>query len=233
MKNLDDILLISQTRLSSSRCPRKSIRPFFDTTLTDLICEKFERVTVLNKSNIYFAAHEQELKEIVGKYRINLFHRSANSVESEGDAKLIYEWHKHLPFRYFVFVNSCSPFLKSETIESFINEFVTSSSESLFGVFKKQTFYWDENKEFQTKWPEGESIMNTRKVEPRYEAAHCLYGGRLDLIEDGIWMARAPYQKNAPALFEIAQNECLDIDYEWQFEAYSKLYKSMVTNRLD
>jgi len=30
--------------------------------------------------------------------------------------------------------------------------------------------------------------MNTKVVEPIYEAAHCLYASRLDIMEDGYWM---------------------------------------------
>ena len=84
MKNISDIILLSQTRLSSARCPRKSIRQFYNTTLTDLVCQKLENISVLPPENIYFAAYEEELKQIVRKYSVNLYERSYESSNSFG-----------------------------------------------------------------------------------------------------------------------------------------------------
>lgn len=30
--------------------------------------------------------------------------------------------------------------------------------------------------------------MNTKFVDPVYEAAHCLYASRMDIIGEGMWM---------------------------------------------
>ena len=67
--------------------------------------------------------------------------------------------------------------------------------------------------------------MNTKLVEPIYEAAHCLYASRMDIIGDGYWMdTNSPPQ---PELFTMDELEAFDIDYEWQFTLGEKLYKDL------
>ena len=67
--------------------------------------------------------------------------------------------------------------------------------------------------------------MNTKTVPFTYEAAHCLYAGRMDKINEGIWMG----DFNKPGdieLFPMEEEECLDIDYLWQFKMCEKLYEA-------
>ena len=60
-------------------------------------------------------------------------------------------------------------------------------------------------------------------VDTTYEAAHCLYAGRTDLIGKGIWMG--DFRKDGDIeLFSMPERECFDIDYDWQFEVAEKLY---------
>ena len=37
-------------------------------------------------------------------------------------------------------------------------------------------------------------------------------------------MAKPPFKKNRPALFEIPEYEVFDIDYEWQFNTAEALF---------
>jgi len=71
--------------------------------------------------------------------------------------------------------------------------------------------------------PETGKFMNTKLVSPIFEAAHCLYAGRMDRIREGIWMGdfRKP---NDPELFVVPENEALDIDNPWQFDLCENLY---------
>ena len=69
--------------------------------------------------------------------------------------------------------------------------------------------------------------MNTKAVTPTYEGAHCLYASRLDLIEQGSFMGKAPFRKDNPEIFVIDEFESLDIDYEWQFDLYTSYWKKL------
>lgn len=223
MKKIEDVCLLVQARLGSQRVPGKMIRPFAGTTLVDILFEKLSKSTVIPKSNIYFSAYENELKEIALNHGINIFHRSEKSAKSEGQPLTeIYEWWNKLPFKYVVLVSACNPLLKIETIDDFVTKFIESDKEGAFAVFEKKTYYWDSNRLPITDW-QGSTTMNTKFVEPLYEAAHCLYASRLDIIGEGQWMDKNyPPQ---PELFVMKELESFDIDYEWQFEVAEILYK--------
>lgn len=222
MKKIEDICILVQARLGSQRVPAKMIRPFAGTTLVDILFEKLSKSTLIPKSNIYFSAHEDELKHIGSKHNINIFHRSELSAKSEGQPMTeIYEWWNKLPFKYIVLVSACNPLLKIETIDNFITKFIQSDKEGAFAVFEKKTYYWNREGSPITDW-KGSTIMNTKFVEPVYEAAHCLYASRLDIIGDGHWMDINSPPK--PELFVMDEIEAFDIDYEWQFNVAEKLY---------
>ena len=221
-KNINDICIIVQARMGSQRVPGKMLKSFADTTLTDILFDKLTKSTIIPKSNIYFSAYEDELKEVGRKYGINVFDRSKESAFAETDMKLIYEWHDKLPFKYVVLVSACNPLLTIETIDGFLKSFIESDKEGAFAVFEKKTYYWDKQGKPITYW-QGVSIMNTKNVEPIYEAAHCLYASRLDIIEQGYWMdINYPPQ---PQLFIMEELEAFDIDYNWQFHLGEQLFK--------
>jgi len=226
MKNKKDICILVQARLGSQRVPGKMLRPFADTTLVDILFEKLKKSKVFDTSSIYFSAYENELKSIADKHNIKIFNRSAQSANSEGQPLTeIYEWHDKLPFKYVILVSACNPLLTIETIDDFVQSFIDSNKEGAFAVFEKKTYYWDKNEESITDWGNS-SIMNTKFVEPIYEAAHCLYASRLDIIGKGYWMdTNYPPQ---PELYVMKELEAFDIDYEWQFQLGEQLYRMKI-----
>jgi len=221
-KKINDICIVVQARMGSQRVPKKMLRPFNDTTLVDILFSKLAKSTIIPRSNIYFSAYENELKEVGNKYKINIFDRSKESAFAETDMKLIYEWHDKLPYKYVILISACNPLLTIETIDGFVESFMKSNKEGAFAVFEKKTYYWDKQGKPITDW-QGVSIMNTKNVEPIYEAAHCLYASRLDIIQEGYWMDKNyPPQ---PELYIMKELEAFDIDYEWQFQLGEQLYK--------
>ena len=70
--------------------------------------------------------------------------------------------------------------------------------------------------------------MNTKYMNVTYEAAHCLYASRMDIIGEGYWMDRKTPPE--PELIVIENElETFDIDYPWQFKVAEQLY----TNKKD
>ena len=226
MKNIKDICVVVQARLGSTRVPGKMLRPFAETTLVDILFDKLKSSKIIPTQNIYFSVYEKELKEVGINHSINIFDRSKESAFSEGE-KLseIYEWHDKLPFKYVVLISACNPLLKIETIDSFFENYLNSDEDGQFAVFEKKTYYWNKDGQPITDWG-GSRIMNTKFIEPIYEAAHCLYASRLDVIKDGNWMDTSTPPK--PELFIMDELETFDIDYEWQFEIGQILYKELV-----
>ena len=222
MKNIDHICVIVQARLGSERIPNKMLKSFAGTTLFENIINIIQN-TKLAKNNFYVSVYEQELKDIANNKNVKIFHRSKNSAESEGiDIKEIYEWWDKLPFTYVILVNGCNPFLKPETIDKFILQYINSNNDGMFGVINKKNYFWNKNGNLLTPWPNTE-VMNTKRVGDTYEAAHCLYASRLDTIGKGNWMG----DLNDIVLYPMDNFEVFDIDYQWQFDMSEEMYKKL------
>ena len=223
MKKIEDIAVVIQARLGSQRIPQKMIKPFAGTTLTDIFMEKVKQCKSFPACNFYLSSYETELTSIANKHGLQVFHRSKESANSEGTPmSLMYEWHDKLPHKYVVLINACVPFLKPETIDNFILEYMKSDKDGMFAVMEKKNYFWNNSGEILT--PLTEDVMNTKTVSPTYEAAHCLYASRLDTIKDGIWMG--DFMKNEIELYPVEESEVFDIDYQWQFDLCEKLWES-------
>ena len=223
VKNINDICFIIQARLGSQRVPNKMIKPFAGTTLVDVAIEKILDSSIIPKENFYFSVHEQELQEIGRKHGVNIFERSYKSAKSENGILDIYEWHNKLDYKYVVLVSACLPFLTVETIDAFVEAYMNTDSGGMFAVMAKKQYYWDSDKKMISNWPLEQKLMNTKTMTVTYEAAHCLYASRVDIIKDGFWMDdKLPPN---PELFVVEEEEVLDVDYEWQFKVCEALYK--------
>ena len=228
MKNIEDIAVIVQARLSSERCPRKMVRPFAGSTLTDIICQKILKSKIIPKDNFYLAVNEPELVEIGKRNNVNVFLRSKESAIWDGgpDAKMtgMYEWWDKIPFKYVILVNACVSFLTTDSIDDFFKAYSKSDSDGMFAVMEKMNYFWNDRFEFLT--PLREDVMNTKNVQKTYEAAHCLYASRLDTIGEGKWMG--DFNKIGDIeLYPISERECFDVDYEWQFNIFEAMYKAL------
>ena len=221
MKNKKDVCVIVQARLGSQRVPRKMLRPLAGTTLLEIIFNKISQCKSFSKEDFFLSAWEEEIKVVAKKHKINVFNRSERSANSEGTPMTeMYEWWNKLPYEYCILINACAPFLKFQTIDRFCESYCSSDSDGMFGVMGKKNYFWNSSGNLIT--PLTEDVMNTKTVETTYEAAHCLYAGRLDRIGGNVWMG----DFNRPGdieLFDMEEEECFDIDYEWQFTMAEKM----------
>jgi CMP-N-acetylneuraminic acid synthetase len=144
----------------------------------------------------------------------------------------IYEWHDKLPpwYKYVVLISGCNPLLTTHTVDSFIRQFVVQEEENLFAVIEKKQYYWNKEGIMVTPWPGDQTIMNTKAVEPTYEAAHVLYASRLDLIAQDRFMGdfQTP---GGIKLFTMSELEAFDIDYDWQFKVGEVLYNEFCNTK--
>lgn len=224
-KDIKDVCFIVQARLGSQRIPSKMIRPFAGTTLVDITIEKILKSKIIPKENFYFSVHEPELVDIGKKHGVNVFQRSRKSAVSENSILDIYEWHDKLDYKYVVLISACLPLLTVETIDAFVEEYMNCESGGMFAVMAKKQYYWDSDKNMISHWPKEQKLMNTKTMTTTYEAAHCLYASRMDIIKDGYWMDdQLPPN---PELFVVEEEEVFDVDYEWQFLACETLYRKL------
>jgi CMP-N-acetylneuraminic acid synthetase len=224
-KNIEDVCFIVQARLGSQRVPGKMMRSFAGTTLVDIAIEKILKSKIIPKENFYFSVHEPELIEIGKKHGVNIFERSKTSALSENSLTEIFEWHDKLDYKYVVLISACLPFLTVETIDSFVESYLNCDSGGMLAVMEKRQYYWDSNKKMISYWPKEQKIMNTKTMTKTYEAAHCLYASKMDIVKNGYWMDEQIPPN--PELFVMKEKEAMDVDYEWEFEMYENLYKHL------
>ena len=229
-KNINDIAFIVQARLNSQRVPQKMIKPFAGTNLFGLILDKLLSSNIIPSENIIASVHEDELfEEANTKRNIRTFKRSYESANNDNDIKKIYEWHNKLPHKYCVLISGCNPLLSVRTIDAFVRQFVEQEEDNLFAVFEKKTYYWNKEGALITPWPKDQTIMNTKAVDPVYEAAHVLYASPMDIIKDERFMG--DFEKEGGIkLFKMDELEAFDIDYDWQFTVGEVLYKKFMLN---
>lgn len=226
MDKLQNTVFIVQARLNSQRVPNKMLRPFADKNLFGIVLDKLLSSNIIPSSQIFASVYEEELIEEASiKRNINTFQRSYESANNDSDITKIFEWHDKLPFKYVVIISACNPLLKVETIDAFVKQFVEQEEDNLFGVIEKKQYYWNKEGVMITPWPEGQTLMNTKAVEPTYEAAHVLYASPMDLIKEHKYMGDFS-KPGGIKLFKMDELEAFDIDYEWQFTTAELLYKN-------
>ena len=223
MKKIEEVAVVIQARLGSQRVPQKMIKPFAGTTLLDIFLEKIKQCKSFPIGNFYLSVCEKELIDIGEVHEVNIFPRSQESANSEGTPmSLMYEWHDKLPHKYVVLINACVPFLEPTTIDNFIEEYLKTPKTGMFAVMEKKNYFWNENFDILT--PLTEDVMNTKTVKKTFEGAHCLYASKLDTIRSGIWMG--DFNKGEVELHPVEERQCLDIDYQWQFDLCERLWKT-------
>lgn len=227
MKDIKDTVFIIQARTQSTRVPNKMLRPFNNSNLFEIAIQKVLSSTVIPKENFYLSIMDDELIDIAKKYNVNYFIRSEESTQEPVTLQKALEWYNRLPFSNFVIINACNPLLKVSTIDKFVQQFLETESNGLFGVFEKKTFLFGNDGRMLNHF-NGEdkylATLETKFVETCYEAAHSLYAGTTEDIGNGIYMGTFK-ESNNPSFFVMDEIECFDIDWPWQFDVAEKLYR--------
>ena len=229
MKSINDILFIIQARTQSTRVPNKMLKPFANSNLFEIAINKILKSSIIPKDNFYLSVMDQELIDIVKKYNINYFIRSKESIQEPVTLPKVFEWYNKLPFKYFIIINACNPILKVKTIDNFTNTFINSVCKGQFGVFEKKTFLFNNEGNMINKFYGDDkylATLETKFVETCYEAAHSLYAGTIEDINNEIYMGsfKSP---GDPKFFIMDEIECFDIDWPWQFEIAEVMYKNL------
>jgi len=228
MKNIQNILFVIQARTQSTRVPNKMLKPFGDSCLFEIAIQKILGSKIIPRDNFYLSIMDDELIEIAKKYKVNYFIRSEESIQEPVTLPKVFEWHDKLPFKYYVNINACNPILRIETIDRFIQQFIESDCSGQFGVFEKKTFLFNNDGVMINRFF-GEdkylATLETKFVETCYEAAHSLYAGHMKDISKEIYMGTFK-KRGDPMLFIMDEEECLDIDWPWQFEQAEIIYRN-------
>lgn len=214
--NKTDIAVWSCSRISSARCPNKMIRPFHDTTLTDIFLGKLARL----KNNIFFAGYEEVFKEKCKAQGVPFVQRSRESALADEPAAKIYEFLKSVPYEYVLQVNACIPFLRTNTIVDFL-ESCASDRRPSFAVKRKRNYFVNIDGS-PINWKSNITTINTKSVDPVYEFAHVFYFFKKEHFLKTGWY----WDWNEVRYIEIPDGmETFDIDTEEEFFMAETLWK--------
>ncbi|MFA6088654.1 MAG: hypothetical protein WC755_02205 [Candidatus Woesearchaeota archaeon] len=224
MKRINDISMVINARVGSTRTHHKLIRPFYkNNTLLDLALLKLSKLDMENK--FLAIAEEKELLDIYGKYKnsdIQILHRKKESVESYlADQKIIFEHYKCIKTPFIMSINPCSPFTSIKTYKNAINYFVENEYiKTLTSVKIRKNIFL--NNKFEPINVKG-NLVDTQFNDIVYEFAHLFHIFDKEYFEKTgtFW----DYTCNNPGYFLVDdQLELLDIDEENEFLMISSIY---------
>ena len=213
-----DIGIFCAARTSSTRCKKKMIRPFADTTLTDILLSKLAKIG----DNVFFSGYESLFKEKCDFHGVPFVQRTEKSALSEGPLLEVFDFLTEQPYEYFLFFNGCLPFLKTETISKFLNTCIEDDSPK-FAVLKRNNYFTDINGN-PYNFDKNLKIMDTKNVDPVYEFAHALY-----FYKKSYFLENGKYWNWSDVRYVEMEDgiEVFDIDTEEQFKMAEAMWKGL------
>ena len=217
MSTASSIGVFSFGRKQSQRCPNKMLRPFAETTLTDIMLAKLARFSPQS----FFAGFEDEFREKSAGHGVTFVPRDPRSATIDEPITDILSFLRDVPYTHLLIVNGCLPFLRAETIAGFLDECVRGDLAPAFAVTRRRNHFMSLDRR-PLNFPSDLKTINTKTVEPVLEFAHALY-----FFEKAYFFANGRYWDwQTVRLLETATpHEILDIDTEEDFAVAEALWK--------
>ena len=133
----NSIGIFSYGRKQSQRCPNKLLRPFGNTTLVDILLSKLSTFG----DNAFFAGYDSEFKEKCNEIGVNFVQRTLKSVTIDEPQIEALSFLKKINYEYLLIINGCLPFLKIETINSFLEEVIENGLQSTSAIQKRSNYF--------------------------------------------------------------------------------------------
>ena len=231
MADFDRPAIIVQARLASTRVPLKMTREFTERSegLFALALRKLRSSSVVPFENVYACVGDLELVRIARQEGANVLDRSAESLQEPNTLQRVFEWHERIRHERYVVVNACSPLLTLPTIDGFYLRFANTRVRGSLGVTTNQTFVWGQDGRLLPAFfgtEEEKATLETKLIEQTFESANALYAGTVADIAAGIYMGEFK-NPDDPTFVELPPEECLDIDWPWQFEMAKMTYREI------
>lgn len=207
-------------RSGSTRAPRKNVRPF-DPDGSSLLLRKLNQLYLVDEiSEIIVSTNCPDCAEqatnmaaLDGRIRLDIRDESLcqSSTKVEDLTKYIA---KIVASENVIWLHVTSPYIDSSAIKQGIQLYFSSPEiDSVFTANKIQNFIWDpisrlvvNNLDRSNKWP------NTQDLSTLYEINHGFYIARRSLLHEGDRIGLNP------AIYHCHGPECIDVDWEADFE---------------
>lgn len=193
------------------------LRPFAGTTLADIALAKLRTFG----DHGFFAGHEEEFREKSRSHGVPFVERSLHSATIDEPITEILSFLAAVPFSHLLIVNSCLPFLKTETIHAFHDACVDGGLAPAFAVIRRQNHFMTPDHR-PLNFPAEMKTINSKTVQPVFEFAHALY-----FFDKAYFFEHGRYWDWATVrLIETGDRyEMIDIDTEEDFEFAEALWK--------
>jgi CMP-N-acetylneuraminic acid synthetase len=205
-------------RAASERCVNKLLRPFGETTLTDIVLDKLHDLG----PDVFFAGYDEAFRAKAEAHAVPFVRRDERSVSIDEPIVEILSFLRDVPYTHLAMVNACQPFLTVETIRHFVAQAATGGHQPAFAVIRRNTHFVSIDGR-PLNFPGSLKTINTKTVEPVLEFAHALYFFERDyLFRHGRYWDWQDVQ-----LLEIPDRyEAIDIDTEEDFALADALWRS-------
>ncbi len=216
---MNDVGVFSFGREQSQRCPNKMLRPFADTTLTDLVLSKLSQCGY----RAFFAGYEDEFRAKSEAHGVAFVRRDLRSVLIDEPISEILSFIREIDYKYLLLVSACLPFLRATTINRFLDNCVAHDYRPAFSVRIRRTYFMTRDRRAVNFDPAAKTI-NTKRVEPLYEFVHALYFfDRAYFLEHGTY-----WDWKTVRFIEVSDGvEMLDIDTEDDFQVAECLWRAI------
>ena len=211
---------IIQARMASQRCKNKNLRPFAGTNLVSIALGKFTQSKEI--SRLYFAAYEDQLVDCAKTFKgVNIIRRNRESAYGE-DISTVMSYLRDIGEEFVVFIDTSTPFLKSETLDAALKLFRQNDFKSMMPVSATYNWYFDDEHNLLNK--DAKALGgNTKMLKPIYKtSAAFLVANRRRILEEQTYWSLS---KDDPHLYVIDEQEAFDIDTETDFQIAEVLYK--------
>jgi hypothetical protein len=204
-------------RKQSQRCANKMLRPFGGTTLMDIALTKLERFG----DRAFFAGYEDEFREKCAAHGVPFVPRSLRSASIDDPITDILSFLADVPYTHLLIVNACLPFLKTETMQGFLDDCIGGGLQPAFAVIRRQNHFIAPDRQ-PLNFPVDMKTINTKTVQPVLEFAHALY-----FFEKRYFFEHGRYWDwQTVRLLEVGSRcEMVDIDTEEDFAFAEALWK--------
>ena len=198
--------IIIPARKNSQRCHNKLLRCFYhDQNLVSVCASKYR-----DSANVYIAAYEDEFRDVADEFNIGFIKRSRKSAAAE-DAATIHEYLSDFKSQKICMISGCTPFLAAKTTHAFINS--CQHYESAVMVKRINNVIMNSNGQVINK---DIRCFNSKLRKPFFMIANAGYiFGVNRFLSSGVYW---DYKLNDPAMFEISEEESIDIDTELDFK---------------
>jgi CMP-N-acetylneuraminic acid synthetase len=216
------LVALMPMRHSSERVPGKNYRPFGDERplfhhMVDvmLACPRIEKIVIDTDSPIIKQQCAEKYPPVLVLDRPEHLRDGATPMNDV----LLHDM-SQVPSEFYLQTHSTNPLLTPQTLNKAIDSFFANYPvyDSLFGVTKVQTRFWDSLARAINHNPN--ILIRTQDLPPYFEENSCIY-----LFEGATLKQRHNRIGNRPQLFEIERIEAQDIDEEIDFLVADLIFK--------